>query len=473
MKKRFSTVVLTSFIAGATFAQINTGMMYDPHFTTYASRYLPSRLGTDDGIVELNALPFFNIYAYASSNSVNLNIAEIKDIAANGITTDKINDLVAHMKPGTGNRLFFGADMELMSLSVKIKNKDKKELFTFKLNSRERIMGSLQYSKNTFSLATQGNKQFAGETVDLDMQLNASYLHEYGFGASVPISLNVGAKKLIIRPAATFKVLVGIADASMPKGKASVYTQPDGRYLDFNYNYRLNLTSPVGFDGGDIDPMGVVKSVFGGSGWGLGGDIGVNVNWDDFVIVDAGVTDIGRVNFTKNTKNYANSGSYRYDGVEAQLFHDGEGGNPSVNIDFLQEVFQPEESEKKYQSRLGAKLFLQGEVRLQKKERTSKKGKVNKYFRHRVFVTYVQGLENSYNSTTAPYFSAGYVYSFRNIINVGPTFGFNGYNKYNFGAFFSVKGGPFVFGFGSNNLSGLFPKIGSGVDGYFNMGFSF
>lgn len=454
--QKIKSIAVASFIALQGYAQINTSMMYDPHFTAYASRYLPGRLGTNPGLGEVN---MFNIYGYVSSNSVGFNT--VKDfILSDQITDEQIGTIIGQMKKD--NRIFVGAEVQILSLAFRIKNKDKKELFALKIDARDRVYGSLQYNKNTFKLLLEGNKQFAGQTLSLsDSRLNASYQREYGLGFSVPVAIDVLSKTLTIRPAATMKFIQGMANVSMPKGKASVYTEQDGRYLDFEFDYLANTAIPNDIGG-----------IFKGSGLGWGLDLGVNINWRDFIIVDAGVVDLGRVYYNKNMKNYGNSGKHRYDGLEAQLFQDGE-ANAQIDAEQMKEVFAPKETADKYTTTLGTKLIFQTEVRLQKRERKTKKDKENIYYRHRLFATYVQGVENAYAATTSPYFSLGYTYSFRNILNMGLNLGFNGYNTVNFGPFLSVKGGPFVFGLGSNNLCGLMGKKGSGVDGYFDIGFNF
>lgn len=440
-------------------AQINTSGLYDPHFSTYSSRYLPGRLGTNDGVCELSIAPFLNVYAYTSSNSVGFGSLQ-KFLFSETVSESQVSALLKQMKKS--NRLFVGAEVQLFSVAINIKNKDKKDLFALKIDTRDRVHGSLQYSQNVLELALEGNKQFAGQTIDLsDTRLNASWLREYGLGVSVPISVDIVGKKLTIRPAATLKFIQGIGNISMPRGKATMYTDPDGRYLDFTTDYRVNMSIPSNAGG-----------IGSGSGMGWGLDLGVNFNWHDFIITDLGLVDIGSVSFNKNTKNYTGNTKYRFDGVEIPLFQDGNTGN-FFDAQYLQDIFKPEETANKYKTSLGAKLILQMEMRFQKRERTTKKDKKNVYHRHRTFVTYVQGLENAYNATTSPYFSLGYTYSFRNILNMGLNLGFGGYNKVNIGPFVSVKGGPFVFGVGSNNLTGFMGKKGSGADAYFNMGWSF
>lgn len=454
----FSCLLLGGFIGA--FAQINTAVLIDPHVSSHGARYLPSKLGTGCKKGEVH---IFNNYTWVSNSSIGYKFIETLAFSET-ISDADVKTLVGQMKKN--NNIFFGTELQLLSVSFKI-NRKKKELFTMRLDHRERVYGNLQYAKGLFKFALEGNKQFAGTTESFGpVRVNAAYLREYNFGVSVPI--NIKSVDLNIRPAITAKVIQGIANVYTTRGNVTMYTEPDGRYIDFNFDYNLNHSLPnfSGFKASDV---------LNGKGLGWGLDAGVGVTWKDFLSFDVAAVDLGKVTYSKNVKNYSRQGTYRFEGAEVTPFDDAN-GDKQFNINFSEEIFDPVTTEDKYKSTLGGKFIFHTTARFKKTTFSSKRDstKTTSYFQHHLALTYVQGLETAYNATTQPYFSLAYMYSLKNILNLGLSLGFNGYNKFKIGPFISVKGGPFVFAVGSNNLTALIaPKVGTGVDAYFNIGFNF
>ncbi|MBL0309118.1 MAG: hypothetical protein IPP77_05415 [Bacteroidetes bacterium] len=117
---------------------------------------------------------------------------------------------------------------------------------------------------------------------------------------------------------------------------------------------------------------------------------------------------------------------------------------------------------------------MRAEYRFGKSGWGLKRDSTRRYFQHHVYLTYIQGLQNAYSATKTPAFSLGYMYSLKNVLNLGINMGFLGYNKFSIGPFLSIKAGVFVIGFGSDNLLPFIaPNVGTGADAYFNIGFNF
>ena len=80
------------------------------------------------------------------------------------------------------------------------------------------------------------------------------------------------------------------------------------------------------------------------------------------------------------------------------------------------------------------------------------------YNKHSIYLTYIQGLDNTAGRTTKPYVAGGYAYSLKNILNIGPTLNYGGYGGLGMGMFLSAKAGAFKIGFGTN--TGLLYLLG-------------
>ena len=456
MKKIYTILLLLTVVSSAAFSQINYAAIYDPHTNSNGARYFPSRLGTTFNRGEVS---FINVYGWASNNAVGYKY--IKDIAfGNEINMDQIQNIASQLK--NTNNVFFGADLQVLNAAFKINSKKKKkEVLSMEVGHRERIMGNLQFNRNLMKLALEGNKQFAGQNISLgDMRVNAIYAREILMGFSVPIALTVGKHTMELRPAVRGKFLMGIGNVYTEKGKAEMFTEAEGRYIQFNYDYKFNHSIPA--SGG---------SALSGNGYGWGMDLGLGFTIDDNISIDLGLIDIGAIKFTKNTQNYQRKGTYLYEGAELALVNT-EGSSP-ISINLNDDIINPEKSQNAYKTPYGTKLTMRAEYRLGKGN-AGKKKYARSYYQHHFYTTYVQGFDNLYNSTKVPNFSVGYMYSLKDILNVGMSLGFLGYNKFSIGPFLSVKGGPFVIGFGSNNLSAFIaPKAGTGADAYLNIGFNF
>jgi hypothetical protein len=449
-------LLLLLFTTLKSYSQINYAVMHDPHFSINSSRYLPSTLGRTFSTAEVNLI---DVYAWGSNNSVGYK--HLKDALLQDVITDQaVKNLVGKLK-GTTN-IFVGAEVQVLYGAFKVKTKAKQELFSMEIGSRDRAMANLQLSKNMMKVILEGNKQFAGQTIDLTpTAINGIYFREYNIGAAVPIRFESGKRKIELRPALRLKLLSGIGNAFTKKGEVTMYTQPEGRYIDFNYNYNLNTSYPTSLNG-----------LSGDGGWGFGTDIGIGAMIGDDIDVHVGLIDVGFLRFTRNTKNYSRNGLYHFRGVEFDLIDDTTGYR-TLGFNINNEIIDPVETSNAYKTPLGMKLVFQAEYKLGLAS-TSKKANAKPYYQHHFFFNYVQGFQTLYNSSLVPNFSLGYLYSLKNILNLGFNINFLGYNKVGFGPSISVKGGPFVIGFGSNNLAAfIVPKAGTGADAYFNMSFNF
>ena len=434
--------------------------IYDPHFNGREARNFPSRLGEGFEKGELNLI---NLHAFVSNTSISY--AAVRDMLfAETITDAQAAKIVGQMR--VRNNLFVGVEFQSINIAFKVFRKVKKtkrELFSLELGHRERVTANLQYHRNLFKTVLQGNKQFSGKEIPLGpVRANALYVREFPVGVAMPINIQKSSYALQIRPALRGKFLMGIGNVYTRRTNATMYTDPEGKYIDFKYDYLINTSIPNSLNG---------LSGAGNLGWGVDAGVGFNINYN--WSFDIGLIDVGSVRFTRNTNNYSRTGNFRYEGVDFKLFgneEEGEGAGFSIN----EEIFDPVKTKEPYSTPLGSKITFRAEYRIGKGKWGVRRDSTRRYFQHHLSFTYIQGLQNAYNATTTPAFSLGYMYSLKNILNLGVNMGFLGYNKFSIGPYLSVKAGVFVIGFGSDNLLPFIaPKAGTGADAYFNLGFNF
>lgn len=160
--KIFLLVVAYLIIAGnRLFAQDNAVLLYDDNFTLNASRLLPAKLGSGFSTFQLS---IFYFDAWLANNSLTSN-----NFLQNGTSTEIIEDVINDLQPK--NRMYFGQELMPLALAFKIqKNKEKvkqEDAVNFALGITEQISLSFIFSENFLQLAWNGNKQFAGENVEL------------------------------------------------------------------------------------------------------------------------------------------------------------------------------------------------------------------------------------------------------------------------------------------------------------------
>ncbi|MBX9851185.1 MAG: hypothetical protein K2X86_05435 [Cytophagaceae bacterium] len=312
---------------------------------------------------------------------------------------------------------------------------------------------SFRYTDNFLKLALKGNKQFAGQRTELGpLALNAHYRREYVIGTAFNVA---GAgENTGVRVGARLKYLQGIGSLYMPKGEATMTTDAEGKYIDLEFDYNVNVSGLKDF------------SFFNMNGKGIGLDAGVTVFLNKNIELVASVLDVGAIRYNKNTITYQKAGSARYEGFAVdQLLGSG------VNGDSLADIFDPTVTEGgSYTMPLDTKICLEAEI---KTSRTDDKER--EYVNNAIFITYIQGLNNMPGATTRPYFSVGYNHDFHKFFDAGVMASIGGYNKKTFGAFFSLNIAHVVkLGFASDNLMAfIIPKYGTGIDLSTNFSLSF
>lgn len=427
-----------------TFGQTQHSTFFNDHQSTLRSLDSPSQLGKGINTIGVQ-LPSSYFWAANSGSS----FSEFQDFGtSNEVTDNEVDDFVNNLQQV--NAAGLGLQVTPLTIAAKIKNNNE-ELFTFSLGTQFNANASLFYSQNLAKLIWQGNKQFAGEEISLGpFGANAVAYNEYFFGASAPLPVDLG--EITIRPGFRISYITSFGTVHTPTSNVDFYTGQDGRQIDMNLDYRVNTSVPEN----NIDFSA-------GTGYKL--DLGTSVEIGSKAMASVAVNNIGFTKYTVNTHSYFNRDTLRYEGVETELIGRDEAEDEEVDVvlDSLQEFFDAEESQKSFKAKHGPQLILHGAYRLNERE-FGQGDDLRKYHQHNIFITYKQGFQHVYDVTKRAEFQVAYMYNLNTILNVGGNLGYGGFNRFQFGAFASVRGGPFVFSLASNNLLGLFPGVGTGFD---------
>src|SRR5690606_29142019 len=112
-----------------------------------------------------------------------------------------------------------------------------KKNVSFSLGVAERFGMNWGFSKNMLSLFWKGNKQWAGEKVELTpFAVNAAWYREFVTGAALDIFRK---ENLFVRAGTRVKFIQGLAALHMPVALIELTTDVQGKYLLFDYDYDL------------------------------------------------------------------------------------------------------------------------------------------------------------------------------------------------------------------------------------------
>jgi len=448
--KRIILFSAAMILAGAAVqAQVSIGALQDGHNSANAARHLPTFLGDHFRKVQVTV---FNPYLSLGSSFASFEDAR-EYMTADRITSGMISNTIDKLEP-EGNNIHGVVDIALLNVALNIGGSDgRKATVGFGVN--ERVEMNMLFNEDLLRLAWNGNKQYAGQTVNLMPRFNGLAFTEYYVAASYNIAPSF--TDMIIKPAIRLSYLSGQASIQMPKDNAvSLFTESEGRYLDFDFNYTVNASM-------DADSLTLEGSTFnineksfrGGAGSGFGMDIGVRVSPRPGLSFNLGIMDIGSIHFKNGVTNMFNHSSYRYEGQELTFAED-----QSINLDSLAGLAKPNYTHEAYTMKLPTKLILTASMGLGRMEKKS-----GVYYRHQLTAMYLQGFDNYLSSTKKPYLALGYTHSFNNVFNLGANAGVGGITGGTFGVLASVKAGPFCFGLHSNNILPLIsPSSGRGAD---------
>lgn len=174
-------------------------------------------------------------------------------------------------------------------------NRDSIYFFTAAINSRQFL--TTGFTSDMFELVFRGNKPFAGEIAQLSPFYYTSFATQsvsLGAGKNLNDNFTVAAEVSVIGGS-------GFQQAVIERG--SLYTEPDGAYIDLDLKYRLSFTENS-------------QNFLNRNGLGLSAGIYASYSNEKFMLT-ANFTDIGFVRW-KGLNHMKGDSSYRFEGKEIE-----------------------------------------------------------------------------------------------------------------------------------------------------------
>lgn len=211
------------------------------------------------------------------------------------------------------------------------------------LNIADRTHAHGTYSKDLLDLLMFGNAMFAGETADFS-NLRLSFLGYKQFEIGIIKQVSTSTGKWNIGFGAS--LLTGNQNLDVSIEDASLYTDADGEYLDGNISGQMNSSS---LSSGQY---------FDANGLGFSASFAVGYEAEKFGVSLQG-DDLGFVSWNQHLKRTEISSTFRFEGVELDLFTSG-GGFDAIDLDSIADDFTTEKEGKQYTSTLAGRIRIEG-----------------------------------------------------------------------------------------------------------------
>lgn len=458
MKSR--TLVLLLLLTGfSATAQYNSQLLYNTHFGAPRSFDVPSELGTDIKTFDVTLPTSMHLYFGNTSFSAQ-NIYNIATVAQDGgdeglLAAYALQQVSENMRDV--NYINAGVNSYPLMISYKAR-KDGKELATFSFSTRIVGGASFFFGRGPFDLIYQGNGAFAGEDKEIgNIGLNLNAYYELGLGAAFPI-ITLG-ELVDLRGGFRVKLLNGLGAVYTPRSSITINTAPDGSEVNLQMDYLVNV---AGVNNDDFDPNS--QSV---NGRGLGIDIGVTGRIMEKFKVSLAINDIGGINYNQNVTNWEAQGNFNWSGLSVDF--DSLETALDIEPDTFLNDFNFQQSKNAFRMPIGTRLVFNASAGFNAKEK-----KDVEFYRHNVYLTYIQGFNRMPGNTTVPFVNAAYAANFGNILTLGTNVGYGGLYGFNMGTFMSLNLWVVRLGIGTNSLLGLVvPSQARGLDLCLNASIAF
>jgi hypothetical protein len=446
------SLAITSF-----HAQVNFSDIQNQHNSNAASKYFPTFLGRDSYVIDINV---FNAYATAGNSFISLyDIKNIGNKVGNGKSyVDQLLD-----KSRSNNTIFAGSDLDLVNTSFQFR-KEEQSFLNIGFGIRQRNEFQFTFDKNLLSLIYQGNAPLAGQNISLLPNLNYLSLLDYHISGAYSFrNIYFGDRKM--KTAVTLHRYVGISNVQTRTSDISIYTSPDGRYIDITADLDVHIAPGIDsayLSDTEFNQNTIRNFVFKGHGSGWGADIGYSLEMNERLNLHASLIDLGFVRFNEESLNYYRSSTIKYDGVNIEGAID-----PIVTSNFeadsLITFLELAETRGAYTISMPTKFLVCAEWH----SPVNPEDQIP-FSKHTATATYLQGFSHYLSSTAYPCINLGYAFSARNILTTGINSTFGGmYGGLQAGGFISIRARLFKLSIGSNNILPLFSeKSAKGSDGF-------
>lgn len=426
-------------------AQVNLTALYSNNVNLAASNEFPSMLGDDASVVQLDV---FNFYSYLGTTTFNR--GRLDDfLSLTQINQQDVESILGEIRDV--NRFFSGVRIQPVNLAIRTSQR-----FAFGFGIQERPEFMVNVDGDLLKLAWQGNGPFAGQEVDLgNLSTNLTYMREIWGGASYSLNLSDNIK---LRLGAKGKFIQGLASVFTDRSNFSLYTEPNGKYIDVDFDYRLNVA-------GSPDEVTGPESLLDFRGVGYGADFGANLQLGRFHAA-AGLVDVGAVRFTNSVTNYSAQGNYRFEGVNITGIVDTISFTDSL---YWEELTNYTETNEDFQVPMPTRFSFQVAYRVKGNNVRNRE-----FYKTSIFLTMVQGLQKESTFSDMNMLSLGMSKDFGSVLNIGGNVNLYNFSQLGLGGFVSMRLLFMRVGVGTNNILPIFaPASSLRSDIHFNVGFNF
>lgn len=301
------------------------------------------------------------------------------------------------------------------------------------INIADRTHANARFSRDFFNLVMFGNAQFADKTVDLSgLELNFMTYKQFEVGILKSISHGKGKWNLGLG----LSLLTGNRDLHFKLNEASLYTHPDGEYLEGTVKGEIRSSSLASTQYFDAN--------------GLGFSTALNIGYEAKKFgIRLQTDDLGFISWSQHLKETELDTAFTFEGIEVQLLS----SDPfsTFNADTILSGLVTKLEPRKYTTVVPGRLRLEGFYRVNDKDLRLYLG-----VQHRFAPGYVP---YSYVGVSSP-LPAGFFIDGR--------FAYGGFGSWNLGLELAKKfGNVFEVRLGTNNLEGyVLPMFGTSQSAY-------
>lgn len=306
------------------------------------------------------------------------------------------------------------------------------------VNIADRIHFNAKYPKDLFDVAMFGNASFAGQTANLsNMEVNLLMYKQFEVGILKTVQKEKGKWNIGFG----VSLLTGNRNLQLKITEASLYTDPDGEYLDGEVH-------------GEFRSASMANSQYvAANGLGVSGSFSFGYQAEKFGIrVDA--DDLGFISWKKDLKRTDLDSTFRFEGAEVNLF--SADGNPfsSIDLDSVVDGFATVQQGTAYSVATPARIRVEGYYAL-----NAANWHIYAGIQYRIAAGYVP---LGYIGTSAP-LKKGFFIDGR--------FAYGGFGSWNLGLEVRKRfANVFEVRLGTNNLEGfVLPMVGTSQSAYISL----
>ncbi len=450
MKKQL--LLLSAAALGGTLTalgQQDNFLLFSSQHQIASSSVLPSQFGTGENTVWIG-LP--SVHAWGGTDFIKRSEA-IEILNGGQVPGELVDEIVNRLN--RRNYVFAGAEVTPIAAGYSVR-KNGVEMVSFFMSWTEQAAAQIVVGEYLPKVAWFGNKPYAGTQLDLSpVEGNGIYQRKIALGAAFPL---MASDKLTLRSGFRMHYNMGMAAAYVRPVQADLFTATDGSVVDYNLLVKAQLS---GIE--DFDP-------FNTTGHGVGVDFSTSLAWGGTngskFSADAGISDLGFMRFFEKVETHRIEGEQVFSGFEVD-----DVVNPfdGLSVDTLNSFFSTETTPGgSFAMPMSTRMTFRFGYHVSELDRRGRE-----FNRHSIFGVYTQGLAEGALSNVVPGLTAAYVYNLNNILEAGSSVGYVN-NGLDIGAFVSVCGGPFRFGIGSTDFSGLlFNGMHTSADASMRMSLAF